>query len=76
MVLRQYSQEKEIDLKPKEVMVQTQKDLELSLKRRSISLLYHKIWQAMQTIIKRNISQKKMSKTPRPEKLDPVKKTG
>ena len=58
MVLRQYSQEKEIDFKPKEVMVQTQKDLELSLKRRSISLLYHKIWQAMQTIIQRNISQK------------------
>ena len=57
-------------------MVQTQKDLELSLKMRSISALYHKIWQTMQTIIHRNISQKKMSKTPRPENLDPVKKTG
>ena len=36
-------------------MVQTQKDLELSPKRRSISGVYQKIWQAMQTIIQTNI---------------------
>ena len=45
-----------------EVMVQAQRDLELSLKKKSISGVYHKIWQATQIIIRRNICQKKMSK--------------
>ena len=60
MVFRQNSQEKEMDLQ--ERMVQASKDLELSLKKRSINRVYHKIWQATQMIIQRNISQKKMSK--------------
>ena len=74
-------QHPQIDHYPREVMVQTQRDLELSLKRRSISGVSHKIWRATQIIIQRNISQKKVSKrqfwwkTPRPENLDPVKKT-
>ena len=42
-VLRQNPQEKKIDLQPRKVMVQTQRDLKLSLKRRSISGVYHKI---------------------------------
>ena len=42
--------------------VQTQRDLELSLKKNSISGVYHKTWQATQMIIRRNIYQKKMSK--------------
>ena len=37
MVLRQHPQEKEMDLQPTEMVVQTQRDLELSPKRRSVS---------------------------------------
>ena len=51
-----------MDLQHREVMVQTQIDLELFSRRRSISGAYHKIWQATQMIIQKTISQKKMSK--------------
>ena len=51
-----------MDLQHREVMVQTQRDLELFSRRRSISGAYHKIWQATQMIIQKTISQKKMSK--------------
>ena len=37
------STKKEMDLKSSEVIVQTQRDLELSLKRRKINRIYHKI---------------------------------
>ena len=43
-------------------MVEAQIDLELSLKRRRISRVYHKTWSAPQIVIQRNLSQKKMSK--------------
>ena len=56
------SQGKEIDLQPREVIVQTQRDLELSLKKKSIIGVYHKIWQATQMVIWRNMYRKKMSK--------------
>ena len=77
MVLRQHPQEKEMDVQPREVMVQTQKDLELSPKRRSIRGVYHKIWQAM--IIQKYIPEKDVKeviliKPSRPENLDSVKK--
>ena len=57
------SPRKRMELQPREMMAQTQRDLELSPKSRSISGVYHKIWrQAMQMIIQKTISQKKMSK--------------
>ena len=56
------SQGKEMDLQPREMMVQTQKDSESSLKEKSISGVYHKMWQATQMIIRRNIYQKKIAK--------------
>ena len=79
MVLRQHPQEKEMDVQPREVMVQTQKDLELSPKRRSIRRVYHKIWQAMQTIIQKYIPEKDVKeailiKPSRPGNFDSVKK--
>ena len=42
MVLRQQTQEKEMDLHPGETMVQTERDLQLSPKSRSISGVYQK----------------------------------
>ena len=42
MVLKQQTQEKEIDLHPGEAMEQTERDLQLSTKSRSISGVYHK----------------------------------
>ena len=41
MVLRQHPQEKEMDLQPSEVMALAQRDLELSLKKRSVCGVYH-----------------------------------
>ena len=62
LLLFSYTLSKEMDFQPREKMVQAQRDLELSLKKRSISGVYHKKWRTRQMIIQRNISQKKMSK--------------
>ena len=59
MVRRQHPQGKEMDLQPREVMVQSQRHLELSLKKKSISGVCYKIWQAMQMIIRGEIYSRK-----------------
>ena len=73
MVLRQHPQEKEMDLQPREVMVQTQRDLELLLKRRSISGVYHND-NSEKYIPEKDVKEVILIKTPRPENLESVKK--
>ena len=53
-----------MDRQSREVMVQTKRELELLPKKRSISGVYRKIWQATQMIIQKNLSQNKTSKRP------------
>ena len=80
MVLTQHPQEKEMDLHPREAMVQTQRDLELSLRKRSISGVYHNIWQATEMINweeyipEKDVKEATVIKIPGPENLNPVKK--
>ena len=78
MVLRQHPQEKEMDLQPREVMVQTQRDLELSLKKYKWSVPQDMTSFANDNseryIPEKDSQEAIVIKTPRPKNFDPVKK--